>query len=325
MKKSIHRRAFTALLLAAAVTPAVQAQTWPDRPIKLVVPFAPGAATDIVARLISEPLSKALGQPIVIDNKPGGNSTLGTNIAAKAAPDGYTLALATNAGVAASPAGLTEGTPYDPVKDLKYATLVGSISYVWVTNNSVPVKNAREMVEYIKAHPGKLNYASGNTGGISYGGFIKNSYGLDITHVGYKSTPPALVDLIGGQVQVMMADVASATPMIKAGKIKALGVPVASRNPLLPEVPTFSEQGLQTPPDMSGWWTIVAPAGTPEPIMDRLNTELVKVLNMPEVRTKLLNSGIVAIPSTRQNAAKYQREQLEVWRHMVKELNLANR
>lgn len=318
--KNACRRTLVALLLTAAT--AVHAQGWPERPIRMIVPFAPGSASDTVARLIAEPLSKALGQPLVLENKPGVNSTLGTNIAVRADPDGYTLALATNSGLAASPAGLTEGVPYDPVKDLKYVSLVGSISYVWVANNDVPARSAKEMIDYIKARPGKLNYASGNTGGISYGGFIKNSYDLGITHVAYKSTPPALISLIGGDVQVMMADVASATPMIKGGKVKALGVPVAKRNPLLPDVSTFAEQGLSTPPDMSGWWAVVAPAATSDAILDKLNTELVRVLNMPDVQAKLLNSGIVATPSSRAEATQYQREQLDVWRRMVTELNL---
>ncbi|GAB2484735.1 tripartite tricarboxylate transporter substrate binding protein [Comamonas humi] len=316
----LHRRSL--LVLALAASAAVQAQPWPDKPIRLIVPYTAGSASDLMSRVISEPLAKALGQPIVIDNKPGANSTLGTHLAAKSAPDGYTLLMATNAGLAASPGGLTDNVPYDPLKDLRYITLVGSVSYVWIANNDMKARSAKEMLDYIKAHPKQTNYASGNTGGIAYGGFLKNTYGLDITHASYKSTPPAIVDLIGGQVQVMMADVASATPMIQSGKVKALGVPVAQRNPLLPDVPTFAEQGLVTPPDMSGWWMVAAPAGTPEAVLTRLNTELVKVLGLPEVRAKLLQSGIVASPSSREEAAKYQREQLDVWRRMVKELDL---
>lgn len=320
---TIFCRAILALLLAIPVISTVHAQVWPARPIKLIVPFGPGSATDTLARTISGPLSTALGQPVVIDNRPGANSTLGTSIVAKAEPDGYTLALATNAGIAASPAGLTENTPYDPVKDLRYVSLVGSISYVWLANISMPVNNAKEMIDYIKANPGALNYASGNTGGISYGGLIKNNHGLDITHVPYKSTPPALIDLIGGRVQVMMADVASATPMVNAGQVKALGVPVKARNPLLPEVSTFEEQGLPSLPDISGWWVVAAPAGTPDAIVDKLNAELVKVLGMEDIRVSLLKNGIVATPTTREVATKYQQEQLDVWRRLVKELDLS--
>lgn len=315
---------FTGFAVAASLFAAVPvaAQPYPNKPIKFIVPYAAGSASDILARTIADPLSKAMGQPFILDNKPGNNSTLGTQVVARSAPDGYTLALATNSGLAASPGGLTGGVQYDPVKDLSYVSLVGSIYYVWVVNNDVQAKTARELIDLIKAHPGKYNYASGNTGGISFGGHIKNTYGLDMTHVPYKSTPPALVDLIGGQVQVMMADVASSVPMIKAGKVRAVGVPSAQRNPLLPDVPTFAEYGLQTPPDMRGWWTVVAPAGTPEDIMDRLNSELVKILNTPSVKATLLQNGIVAMPSTRQEATQYQKEQLQVWKTIVKDLNL---
>lgn len=315
---------FAGFAVAASLFAAVPvaAQAYPNKPIKFVVPYAAGSASDILARTIADPLSKAMGQPFILDNKPGNNSTLGTQVVARAAPDGYTLALATNSGLAASPGGLTGGVQYDPVKDFSYVSLVGSIYYVWVVNNDVQAKTARELIDLIKAHPGKYNYASGNTGGISFGGNIKNTYGLEMTHVPYKSTPPALVDLIGGQVQVMMADVASSVPMIKAGKLRAVGVPSAQRNPLLPDVPTFAEYGLQTPPDMRGWWTVVAPAGTPEDIMDRLNTELVKVLNTPSVKATLLQNGIVAMPSTRQEATQYQKEQLQIWKSIVKDLNL---
>ena len=310
--------ASVSLVLAA---PAA-AQSYPSKPIRFVVPYAAGSASDILARTLAEPLSKAMGQPFIVDNKPGNNSTLGTQFTARSAPDGYTLALATNSGLAASPGGLTGGVQYDPVKDLGYVGLVGSIYYVWIVNDGVPARNARELIDLIKANPGKYNYASGNTGGISFGGHIRNAYGLDMTHVPYKSTPPALVDLIGGQVQVMMADVASALPMIRAGKVRAVGVPSAQRNPLLPEVPTFAENGLQTPPDMRGWWAVVAPAGTSEDILNRLNGDLVKILNMASVKATLLQNGIVATPSTRQQAAQYQKEQLQVWTNIVTDLNL---
>lgn len=313
---------FTFAFASLACAAATGAPAYPDKPIRLIVPYAAGSASDIVARAFADPLGRALGQPVVIDNKPGGNSTLGTNLAAKAPADGYTLVLAAHSGLAASPAGLTQVMPYDPVKDLGYVTLVASIPFVWITNIAVPAKSARDLIDLIKAHPGEYNYASGNTGGISYGGYLKKTYGLDIAHVPYKSTPPALVDLIGGQVQVMMADVGTAVPMIRSGKVRAIAMPTPRRNPLLPEVPTFAENGLQSPPDLSGWWALAAPADTPREVLDRLNVEMVKILSTPEIKATFLRSGIEAIPSTREKAAQYQREQLQIWTRIVKELDL---
>lgn len=316
------RWSLASALAALACTAAMGAQAFPEKPVRLIVPYAAGSASDIVARAFAEPLGRALGQPVIIDNKPGGNSTLGTNLAAKAAPDGYTLVLAAHSGLAASPAGLIAAMPYDPTKDLGYVTLVGAIPFVWITNNAMQAKSARELIDLLKAHPGTYNYASGNTGGISYGGYLKKTYGLDIAHVPYKSTPPALVDLIGGQVQVMMADVGTAVPMVRSGKVRAIAMPTPQRNPLLPEVPTFAENGLQTPPDLSGWWALAAPAATPPEVLDRLNTEMVKILSTPEIKSIFLRSGVEATPSTREKAAQYQREQLRIWTRIVKELDL---
>lgn len=311
--------AVAAGLLQAGV---VSAQPYPSKAIRLIVPFGPGSASDILARILSEPLVQALGQPIVVENKPGNNTTLGTELVVQSPPDGYTLGLLTNSGLAASPGGLTSGVRYDPVKDLAYITMVASVNYLLLVNTDVPAKTAAELVTLVKANPGKFNYASGNTGGIAYGGYFKNAHQLDMTHVPYKSTPPALADLISGHVQIMVADVPSSLAMIRAGKVRPLGVPSAKRYVLLPEVPTFAELGLATPPVMDGWWALVAPAGTPDAILDRLNREVVKVLESDAVRTKLLDSGLVPTPSTRQQATEYQKDQLQVWTKMVKDLNL---
>ncbi len=317
-------RWFAGLAAAAGLMAAVPvaAQPYPNKPIRLIVPFAPGSGSDILARILSEPLSQALGQPIIIDNKPGNNTTVGTEIVATAAPDGYTLGLLTNSGLAASPGGLTSGVRYDPVKDLSYVALVASVNYVWLVNNDVKAKTAPELIELIKTNPGKYNYASGNTGGIAYGGYIKNAHKLDVTHVPYKSTPPALADLISGHVQIMVADVPASLSMIRAGKVRPVGVPAAKRYELLPDVPTFAESGLPTPPNMDGWWALVAPAGTPNEILDRLNKEVVKVLETESIRAKLLQSSLVPTPSTRAQATQYQKDQLQVWTNMVKDLNL---
>lgn len=313
--------AFVAVVGFTAGAPAM-AQSYPNKPIRLIVPFGAGSASDILARILSEPLGQALGQPIIIENKPGNNTTLGTEMVVTSPPDGYTFGLLTNSGLVASPAGLTSGVRYDPAKDLSYISLVASVSYVWLVNNDVGAKTAPELIKLIKANPGKYNYASGNTGGIAYAGHVKNAYQLDVTHVPYKSTPPALTDLISGHVQIMVGDVPSALSMIRAGKIRAVGMTTAQRHALLPDVATFSEQGLATPPDMSGWWCAVAPAGTPGDILDRLNRELVKILETESVRAKMLQNGLVPMPSSRQQAVQYQEDQFLVWKTIVKDLNL---
>ena len=321
MKIACWLAGFAAALSILAAVPA-PAQPYPNKPIRLVVPFGAGSGSDILARIISEPLSQTLGQPVVIENKPGNNTTLGTEIVVAAAPDGYTLGLLTNSGLAASPAGLTSGVRYDPGKDLSYVTMVGSVNYVLLVNNDVDAMTAADLVRLISANPGKYNYASGNTGGIAYGGYIKNAHKLDVTHVPYKSTPPALTDLISGHVQIMVADVPASLGMIRAGKVRPIGVPSANRYLLLPDVPTFAEAGLPTPPNMDGWWALVAPAGTPGEILDRLNKDVVGILESESIKAKLLQSGIVPIPSTRQQAVQYQKDQLQVWTTIVKDLKL---
>jgi len=313
--------AFATTVTVMLAAPAM-AQSYPNKPIRLIVPFGAGSGSDILARILAEPLAQALGQTIVIENKPGNNTTLGTELVVSSPPDGYTIGLLTNSGLVASPAGLTSGVRYDPAKDLTYISMVASVSYVWLVNNDVKATTAPELIKLLKANPGKFNYASGNTGGIAYGGYIKNAYQLDVTHVPYKSVPPGLADLISGHVQVMVADIPASLGMIRGGKVRAVGMTTAQRNSLLPDVATFSEQGLATPPDMSGWWCAVAPAGTPDDILDRLNRELVKILETESVKAKLLQNGIVPTPSTRQQAVQYQKDQFLVWKGIVKDLNL---
>jgi tripartite-type tricarboxylate transporter receptor subunit TctC len=320
--KFVRRLTAFATTIAVMLAAPVMAQSYPNKPIRLIVPFGAGSGSDILARILAEPLGQALGQPIIVENKPGNNTTLGTELVVSSPPDGYTIGLLTNSGLVASPAGLTSGVRYDPAKDLSYISMVASVSYVWLVNNDVKATTAPELVKLLKDNPGKFNYASGNTGGIAYGGYIKNAYQLDVTHVPYKSVPPGLADLISGHVQIMVADIPASLGMIRGGKVRAVGMTTAQRNSLLPDVATFSEQGLATPPDMSGWWCAVAAAGTPDDILDRLNRELVKILESESVRAKLLQNGIVPTPSTRQQAVQYQKDQFVVWKGIVKDLNL---
>jgi tripartite-type tricarboxylate transporter receptor subunit TctC len=316
------RRLALHALLAASASPALAQPAWPVKPIRLVLPFGPGSASDVLGRTIAEPLSRALKQQVVIEHRPGANSTIGTSLVARSPADGYTFGLLTNAGLAASPGGLTDGVNYDTAKDFSYVTLVAAINYVLVAANTVPVKTLKDVVDHVKANPGKLSYGSGNTGGISYMGHFARGNALDMSHVQYKSVPPAIVDLVAGHIQFAVTDVGSALAMIRAGKIRPIAVPTASRHPLLPDVPTFAESGFATPPDFSGWWVWTAPAGTPTDILDRLNTELVAILKSQEVRESLLKGGIMPIPSTREEATRYQREQLQVWTKMIAETGL---
>lgn len=322
----ITRRRLLETLGAAALSgsaPHALAQAgWPNRPIRLILPFGPGSASDVLARSFSEPLSQKIGQPVVVDYKPGANSTIGTTAVARSAPDGYTFGLLTNSGLAASPGGLTEGVNYDTLKDFSYVTMVALLSYVFLASASSPARTLKEAVEHIRANPGRLSYGSGNTGGITFMGHFVKSQGLNISHVPYKSVPPAVTDLAAGHVQYLVADVPSAQAMLQNGRVRALAVPYAQRHPLLPDVPTYAESGFPTPPDFSGWWALTAPAGVPSEILDRMNAEVTAILRTAEVRELLLKRGITAIPSSREEATRFQREQLQIWTRMIAETGL---
>jgi tripartite-type tricarboxylate transporter receptor subunit TctC len=318
---SPDRRQFLGALLAAGCAPAL-AQAWPARPIKLIIPFGPGSATDVLGRTIAEPLSHALKQSIVLEHKPGANTSIATNQLAKAAPDGYTLGLLTNSGLVANPGGMIDNVPYDVAREIALIAHVAAVNYVLLAHPSLNVKTPRDVVNYVKANAGKLTYASGNTGGISYMGHFVKTNGLNIAHAQYKSVPPALVDLAAGHVQLMVADTGSAMAMIQSGKVVPIAVPTARRHPLLPDVPTYAESGFPTPPDFSGWWMLTAPAGTPVEILDRLNAEITPIMKQPELGASLLRAGIIATSSTRDEATRYQREQLVLWTKMIAETGL---
>jgi len=317
------RACLSALTLACTslFTPAALA-AYPDKPIKMIVPFGAGTATDILARTVGEQLSQALGQPIIIDNKAGAGSTVGMNQLKRSPADGYTFILSSNAGLVASPAGLVPDAGYDPIKDFTPVASIATISYIWVTHPGIDVKGVPALVDYIKQNPGKLNYASANAGSVMYMALLKEKFGLDVAHIPYKSTPAALTDLMGQRVQMMFADITSSTPLIKDGKLKAYVVTTPQRSPLLPEVPTFAEQGMTDIPDMSGWWGIYGPADLPADIADRLNTETNKVLNTPAVQEKLLQMGIVTRPTSRKALAEFHASQFDTWKALIKKFGI---
>ena len=281
-----------ACVVATCAASAAMAQSsYPDRPIHLVVPYPPGALTDLLARAIGERLGANLKQPVIVDNKPGAGTLVGAEFVAKQPADGYTLLMATSTTLGISPA-LYQPSPINPVRDFAPISQVGSVNFFLIANPQFPAKNVREMIDAIKRNPGKFNYASvGN--GTPHHLFmesLKTEFGLDIQHVPYKGTPAALTDLLGGAIQVMFADATVALPNIRAGKVIVLGTSASKPTTLLPDVPPISA----TAPgyDWQAWQGIVAPAGTPREIVTRLSVELQRIQETPEFKEQLFKFGM---------------------------------
>jgi len=306
-------------LLASAAPLAVAQTNYPNRPIKLVVPYPPGALTDLLARAIAERLTAALKQPVVIDNKPGAGTLIGAELVARAPADGYTLLMATSTTLGISPL-LYHPSPIDPVKDFAPIALVGSVNFFLIANPGLPAKNVREMIDVIQRNPGKYNYASVGSGSPHhlFMEALKTEFGLTIQHVPYKGTPAALPDLLSGNVQVMFSDATIAVPNIEAGKVTALGTSAAKRTQLLPAVPPIAD----TVPgfDWEAWQGIVAPAGTPKDIIARLAAELQKIEATPEFRERLFKFGMEPLPAqTPEQFAATIKAELPRWAKAIKD------
>jgi len=282
-------------MAALFVAAAAHAQTgWPDRPIRFLVPFTAGSGTDVVGRLVGEPMSKGLGQPVVIENKPGAGGTLGAAQVAKSAPDGYTL-LVHSAGHVAN-ASIYPNLPYDTVKDFACVTTLASLPNVLITSPT-RFKTAKELVDFAQAHPGQLNYASAGSGSATHmnAEIFRMSAKFDAQHVPYKGTPEAMTETAAGRIDFFFAPLSSALPLIKDGRLKALAVGTAQRSPLLPDVPTTVEAGYPHS-EYVFWVALLAPAGTPRPVVDRLHAEAVKALGQAESKQKLTVLGAEAMP-----------------------------
>ncbi len=311
-------------LAAAAALPGLpsaahaQAQAYPSRPIRLVVAFAPGGPTDIVSRVLAAQLSVQLGQQVLVDNKPGAGGNLAADLVAKAPADGYTLFYNTSA-ITIAPA-LYGKVPYDPVKDFAAVSTTATNPMVLMVNPALPVRTVQEFVAYAKANPGKLNYASSGTGTITHlaTAALGSSLGLQMTHVPYKGSHPALVDLAAGTTQLMTDTVNSALPFIREGRMRALAVTMPKRLAVLPELPTLSET-VMAGMEMSAWQGILAPAGTPAAVVQKLNAETLKALQNPEVRAKLEAQGTVILGSTPEEYSAYIRTELQRWSKVVAE------
>ena len=305
------------LLIFAASS--VCAQTYPNKPVKIVVPFGAGSATDTVARQVGQLLSEALGQQFIVDNKPGANGSIGAEFVAKAAPDGYTLIMSTNTPHAANPS-LMKKINYDPVKDFAPIARVANIPFVLVTNNEVPAKSLVELIALVKQTPGKYSYASGSSGSIISGAALASGTKIDLLHVPYKSIPPGLTDVIGGQVSMIFADLVTGLPQIKAGKVQALAVTSAEASALLPNVPPMASvvNGFE----LVAWFALFGPAGTPPDIVKKLNAETVKALARQDIRDRLAASGLTVQTSTAEQLAAFQKTEIVKWATMVKDAGI---
>jgi tripartite-type tricarboxylate transporter receptor subunit TctC len=305
--------------LSAIVPPAAaQAPAYPTKPIRIVVPFPPGGATDILAREVAQKLNEAWGQQVIVDNRPGAGGNIGSELVAKAAPDGYTLEMGT-VGTHAINASLYAKMPYDNVKDFVPIILVAGVPNVLEVNPSLPVNSVAELIAYAKANPGKLNFASSGNGTSIHlsGELFKAMAGVEMTHVPYKGSAPALQDLIAGQVQLMFDNLPPSLPQIKAGKLRALAVTSSVRAPALPDVPTVAEAGLPGF-EASSWFGLLAPAGTSPAIVAKINAEVAKWLATPEAKENLAKQGANAAGGTPEDFAKHIAAETAKWAKVVK-------
>jgi len=313
----------TAVVTFAAMASAVpaHAQTYPTRPIRLIVPFAPGGSVDIAGRLITDAWGRQLGQPVVADNRAGASGNIGMDQLAKAKPDGYTLAI-NNVALAVNPS-LFAKLPFDTARDFASVGTMGTSQHVLVVTNSLPAKNVKELVAMAKAQPGKLSFGSAGSGSTFHmaAELFKTEAGVQILHVPYKGGGPALVDTIAGQVQMSFPVLSAALPQVQAGKLRALAVTGPKRSPLMPEIPTMAEAGL---PNYSfeTWFIVSAPAGTPKDVLARLNQTLNAALAQPELKARLLKEGFEPLTMSPAQADAMLRKEMVRWAAQIKQAGI---
>ena len=304
-------------LCLAFVTGVAHGQAYPSKPVKLIVAFAPGTTSDIIGRMFADRLTQTLQQPFVVENRTGAGGTIGAESVARAAPDGYTLLLST----AALPvsAHVYPNLKYDTGKDFASVAVISHSPLLLAANLDFPAKTVQELIQYAKSNPGKVSFGSAGVGTSHHltGEKLKLETGIDLLHVPYKGSGPAHIDLMGGQIQLMFDNIVALMPLVKGGKVRALAVSSAKRHVLLPEVPSIQEADVRDFETVA-WFGVVAPAATPRDIVNRLNGEILKALQVPEVRMRLLDSGSDIIGGTPEAADRFLREELEKWGKVVK-------
>ncbi len=309
-------------LILAAMTGAVAAQSWPNRPIRVISPFAPGGGADITTRAIAQKLSPALGQQVLVDNRGGAGGMLGVELAAKSPPDGYTLVLGTIGPIAINPS-LISKMPYHPIKDLAPISQAAVAVNVLVVHPSLPVKSVKELIAVAKSRPADLNYGSSGSGAADHlaGELFNSMVKVKMAHIPYKGGAPAMLDLMSGNVQLVFSTYSTAAAAIDAKRVRPLAVTGIARFDGMPELPTMAEAGLKGF-EVSNWYGMFAPAGTPKDIIARLNVEIVKALAMPDVKKRLLDSGIIATSSSPEAFAAYIETETAKWAKVIREANI---
>ena|SRR6185503_2591068 len=312
----MRRHALCVAVLLSAVSAG--AQDYPARPVRMVVPYAPGGPVDIVARITANKLSESLGQQFVVDNRAGAGGNIALEVVARSTPDGYTLLVGANGTNAINPS-LYKNMPVDPGRDLAPISMVASSAMILVVHPSLPASNVKELIALARAKPGAVTYASSGSGSTAHlsGELFKNMAKIDLLHVPYKGAAPALTDLVGGQVQSMITGVSSTLPYVKAGRLKALGVSSEKRQPLLPDVPSIAEQlpGYE----VNTWYGVFAPAGAPRPLVDKLNRTLVQIFGTPDAQARLAAVGADAHTNTPDQFAQAIARERAKWAKIVKE------
>ncbi|MDQ6620733.1 MAG: tripartite tricarboxylate transporter substrate binding protein [Pseudomonadota bacterium] len=313
------RKSIVLLLGCLLAVSMAQAQTFPSKPVRIINPFAPGGATDIIARHMAQKLTELWGQPVIVENRAGASGAIGVEAVAKSPPDGYTLLIATQTTHAANPA-LYAKLPYDAATDFAPLTLAGSTPLALLVHPSLPVSSVKELLDFARKNPGKVIYASGGNGSSQHlaAELMASMSQTSMVHIPYKGAGPAMTDLLGGHVQVMFDNLPTALPHIRSGRLRALAVSTSARSPLAPDLPTIAESGLPGF-DLATWFAFFAPAGTPRDIVDKISTDMRKVLAQQESRERLSAAGVDVRGTTPEELAQFHRAEMVKWAKIVKD------
>lgn len=308
-------------LSSAFMVGATHAQSWPTKPIKFIVPYPPGGGTDVIARIVQEPLAKELGQQVIIDNRGGAGGSIGSALAAQSPSDGYTV-LFTLSSHTINPA-FYPRLPFDTEKDFSPVVTIASLPQILVANPNFPAKNVKEVIEMAKAKPGSISYASVGNGSPGHlaGAMMATDAGVDMVHIPYRGGGPAITDVIAGQVPLLWVSIPAAAQFVKSGKVKALAVSTVKRSAVFPDVPTMAESGFKDF-EVDSWYAMFVPASTPKPIVERLNKAALKVLAQPEVKEKLLSQGAEAVGDSPSQLGAVVKKEIAKWKQVVKAANI---